>query len=137
MKTHRYLRAYMAGITMPTIFLILAMSVFTIARYKYEVSIPFERFIVFPLVIIPNLWGLWNMAYLRLRSYRYLPIGFHGALLAFVQLAVAFGITRLINFEIPAFAASVFPFSFPIAVIAFYLIWKHAVAFFNAMLGIE
>jgi hypothetical protein len=137
MKTYPYLRAYMAGITIPTILLIFIMSVFTIARYLYNVSFSIERIIVFPMAIVPNLWGLWNILYIRLRRYRYLSIGFHGALLAFVQVLIVLGITRLVNFEIPGVVASAFPLGFPIVAILFYLVWKHAVAFFNAILGIE
>ena len=136
MNRYPYLRAYMAGITIPTILLIFAMTVFTIARYVYNVSIPIERIIVFPMAIVPNLWGIWNIFYLFLRSHRYLPIGFHGALLAFVQASLVFGITRVVHFEIPTFVASVFPIGFPVFVIVFYLIWKHVVGFFNALLGI-
>jgi hypothetical protein len=137
MKTYPYLRAYMAGITIPTIFLIFIMTFFALARYVFDVSFPLERIIIFPMAIVPNLWGLWNILYIRMRKYRYLPIGFHGALLPFVQILIVYGIARLLNLEIPEFAASVFPVGFPIGIIGFYLIWKHAVAFFNAILGIE
>lgn len=137
MKTYPYLRAYMAGITIPTILLILFLIVFLFTRRTYIDPIPIERLIVFPLTIVPNLWGIWNMAYVRLRRNRYMSIGFHGALLAFVQAAIAFGITRLIGVEIPPLVASAFPFGFPVLVIVFFLVWKHVVAFFNAVLGID
>ena len=137
MKTYPYLRAYMAGITIPTILLIFIMIVFTITRYVYDDSIAIEKIIVFPMAIVPNLWGLWNILYVYLRRYRYMPMGFHGAVLAVVQILLAFGIAKLTGFEIPALMASVFPFGLPIIVIVFYLVWKHLVAFFNAVLGIE
>jgi hypothetical protein len=137
MKTYPYLRAYMAGITVPTIMLIFIMIVFTIVRYVYDVSISIEKIIVFPMAIVPNLWGLWNILYVYLRRYRYMPIGFHGAVLALVQVLLAFGIAKFVSFEIPELMASVFPFGLPIVVIVFYLVWKHLVAFFNAVLGIE
>lgn len=137
MKTYPYLRAYMAGITIPTIFLIVIMAVFTVARHVVDVSVSIERVIVFPMAIVPNLWGLWNILYIWLRRYRYLPIGFHGALLALVQAAIVFVFTRILDFEIPQFAIQAFPFAFPIVVAVFYLVWKHIVAFFNAILGID
>lgn len=137
MKTYPYLRAYMAGITIPTILLILFATVFTFARQPYNEPIPIERLIVFPLAIVPNLWGFWNMAYFRLSQTRYMSIGFHGALLAFVQALTAFGITKLMGVEIPSFVASALPFGFPVLVIVFYLVWEHLVAFFNAILGID
>ena len=137
MKRHPYLRAYMAGITIPTIMLIFIMIVFTIARYGFDVSISIEKIIVFPMAVVPNLWGLWNILYVYLRRYRYLPIGFHGAVLALVQALLAFGIAKLVNFEIPELMANAFPFGLPIVVFVFYLVWKHLVAFLNAILGIE
>ena len=127
----------MAGITIPTILLIFIMVVFTIVRYIYDVSISIEKIIVFPMAVVPNLWGLWNILYVYLRRYRYLPIGFHGAVLAVVQILLAFGIAKLVGFEIPGLMTSVSPFGLPIVVIVFYLVWKHFVAFLNAVLGIE
>lgn len=137
MKRHPYLRAYMAGITIPTIMLIFIMIVFTIARYGFDVSISIEKIIVFPMAVVPNLWGLWNILYVYLRRYRYLPIGFHGAVLALLQALLAFGIAKLVNFEIPELMANAFPFGLPIVVIVFYLVWKNMVAFLNGVLGIE
>jgi hypothetical protein len=137
MKTYPYLRAYMAGITIPTMMLIFIMLVFTIARYIFDISISIEKIIVFPMAIVPNLWGLWNILYVYLRRYRYLSIGFHGAVLAVVQVLIAVGIAKLVSFEIPGLMTSVFPFGLPIVVIVFYLVWKHLVTFLNAVLGIE
>lgn len=137
MKTYPYLRAYMAGITIPTILLIVFISVFTVARHSYSDLVPFERLIVFPLAIVPNLWGIWNIAYVSLSRNRYMSIGFHGALLAVVQAFAAFGVARLTDVEIPSFVANAFPFGFPVLVIVFYLVWRHAVSFFNAILGID
>lgn len=127
----------MAGITIPTMMLIFIMLVFTIARYIFNVSISIEKIIVFPMAVVPNLWGLWNILYVYLRRYRYLPIGFHGAFLALAQVFLAFGIAKLVSFEIPQLMVSAFPFGLPVIVIVFYLVWKHLVAFFNAILGIE
>ena len=135
MSTHPYLRAYMAGITIPTIFLLFIMSFFIVTRYLYDVSVPVERFIVFPMAIVPNLWGLWNMLYVSLHSRRW-PIGLHGFVLPFIQLSIAFGLARLLHFEIPAIAVTALPVGFPIVLVAFYFLWKHLVSFFNALLGI-
>lgn len=137
MRSYPYLRAYMAGITLPTVMLIVLIIVFTVARYAFDLSNPIERMIVFPMAIVPNLWGGWNMLFLRLRQGRYLPIGFHGAILAVVQTSIALGLFRLISFEIPEFAAAAWPFAFPVIAIGFYLAWKHVVAFLNTVLGIE
>lgn len=137
MRSYPYLRAYMAGITIPTVMLICLIIVFTTARYAYHVTTPVERMIVFPMAIVPNLWGAWNMLYLRLRRHRYLPIGFHGVILYFVQVLFGFGLVRSIDFEIPGFVWSALPFAIPVAIIGFYLVWKHAVAFLNRLMGID
>jgi hypothetical protein len=42
-----YLRAYMAGITVPTFALLLVMSLFVATRHVYDVSVPIERIIVY------------------------------------------------------------------------------------------
>src|SRR5262245_19614962 len=47
MKTHPFLRAYMAGITVPTVALLFGMMAFVVARYVYDVPVPIERVIVF------------------------------------------------------------------------------------------
>jgi hypothetical protein len=127
----------MAGITIPTIMLIFLITVFTIARYAFNLSNPIERMIVFPMAIVPNLWGLWNMLFLRLRRHGYLPIGFHGAILAVVQTTIALGLFKLIDFELPDFAWRAWPFAFPVIAIGFYIVWKHVISFFNTLLGID
>lgn len=135
MHTYPYLRAYMAGIVAPTVFLLIGLTVFVIARHVYRVDIPIERAIVFPMAVVPNLWGLWNMLYLALRSHRHLPIGLHGAMLpvllvpAGVMLAQALDI----SFVTPKLAATMSPVGF----IVYYLVWKHLVGFFNQVVGIE
>ena len=71
MNQHPYLRAYMAGIVVPTLVLLVAVTVFTFARYVCNVPVPIERVIVFPLAIVPNLWGLWNIIYIALLAPRH------------------------------------------------------------------
>ena len=135
MKPHPYLRAYMAGITLPTLALLIAMTVFTFSRVLYQVDTPLERLIVFPMAIVPNLWGVWNMLYVRLRPRR-LPIGVYGALLPLVVVPIALGITAWIDFALPQFVTQSYPFAVVVAMGLYYLLWKHAVGFFNALLGI-
>src|SRR5436190_11268629 len=90
MRPHPYPRAYMAGIVVPTIFLLAIMLVDAYHRFYFEVSSqfvlglparPLERALLFPMAIVPNLWGVWNMAYLRLAPRIRLPLGVHGAVL--------------------------------------------------------
>jgi len=147
MKTHPYLRAYMAGIVVPTMLLLVAMSVFSVVRYVYKIPIPIERVIVFPMALVPNLFGVWNMLYVCLRPRRHLPIGFHGALLPFVLAPIAFIIVSPLGFVavtplgLVLFQAITIHYTFVAtgflgALILYYLVWKHLVGFFNELLGI-
>jgi hypothetical protein len=147
MNTHPYLRAYMAGIVVPTIVLLLVLTGFILARFVFQVPVPIERAIVFPMAIVPNLFGVWNMFYLWLRPHRHLPIGFHGALLPFILLPLgyligsALGVISLTSQCIVYFHEINVPYAFiaigfTIALIFYYLVWKYLVGFFNQVLGI-
>jgi hypothetical protein len=147
MNTHPYLRAYMAGIVVPTIVLLLLLTGFVIARFVCQVPIPIERAMIFPMAIVPSVFGVWNMFYLWLHPRRHLPIGFHGAILPFLLVPGGYllgrelGILTLQPEGIIYFQASTVPYTFFAAgftfgLIAYYLIWKYLIGFFNQMLGI-
>ena len=136
MNQHPYLRAYMAGIAVPTAFLLIAMTVLTVARYVYNVPLAIERVIVFPMAVVPNLWGLWNILYVALLSRRHVSIGLFGAVLPFLLVPAAYLVTRLVGFAVPAFVHSVFPFFFPVGVAIYYLAWKYLVRSLNAIVGV-
>ncbi|HEX3118162.1 MAG TPA: hypothetical protein VHP80_03640 [Candidatus Acidoferrum sp.] len=137
MNQHTYLRAYMAGIVVPTIFLLLVATGFTIARYVYNIPVPIERVIVFPMAVVPNLWGLWNILFVASHQRTHLPIGVHGALLPLILAPLGILMTVLLNFTIPGFATHIFPVAAPVALIAYYLVWKYFVASLNEILGID
>src|SRR5713226_9780997 len=129
MSTHPYLRAYMAGITLPTMFLLVIMTLFTVARYVYNIPVPIERIIVFPMAVVPNLWGVWNMLYLRLSSGRHWSLGIHGAILPFVLAPLGFFVAQ--QLRIVSVLGPVAVAVFPIGVIFYYLAWKLLVGFLN------
>ena len=147
MNQHPYLRAYMAGIAVPTALLLVGLTVFCIARFVFNVPVPIERVIIVPLMIVPNAFGLWNMLYLKLPSRWQTPIGLHGAFLPFFigpigfSVATALGFVRatergLVAFDvvrIPYWWLAVGPF---VAIAAYYLLWKYAVGFLNREVGI-
>jgi hypothetical protein len=136
MNRHTYLRAYMAGITVPTIFLLVVATVFCIGRYVYNVPVPVERVIVFPMAVVPNLWGLWNMLFIALHARTRLAIGFHGAILPLLLAPLGFLLTRILDFPIPHFVLRAFPIGILIGLIVYYLAWKYLVGSLNAVLGI-
>ncbi len=136
MNRHTYLRAYMAGITVPTIFLILVATGFCIARYVYNIPVPIERVIVFPMAVVPNLWGLWNMLFIGSHERTHLPIGFYGALLPFLLGPLGILMTRILDFPAIPYFSHVFPIAAPLAIVAYYLVWKYLVHSLNGVLGI-
>jgi hypothetical protein len=134
MNRHFYLRAYMAGIVAPTVFLLVVATAFAMMRYVFNVPVPIERVIVFPMAVVPNLWGLWNMLFVALRGRLHLSIGLHGALLPILLAPLGILVASLLNFPIPNFAAHAFPIVAPVGLIVYYLAWKYLVSFFNRVL---
>ncbi len=145
---HPYLRAYMAGIVAPTAFLLVPMAAFTLWRFVFEVPVPVERVVVFPMAIIPNLFGLWNIMYVGLRSRSPLSIGAHGALLPFVIIPLGLTLGSMLDVihiaqdGVHAFQAVRLPYStaifvLPVVVVVYYLVWKYVVGFLNDLVGIE
>jgi hypothetical protein len=147
MSNHPYLRAYMAGIAVPTPLLLVALTLFSIARFVYNVPIPVERVIIFPMAIIPNLFGVWNMLHLASRSHTRLPLGIHGAFLPFILgpagllLGHSLGFLKVtghgfIYFDVVVIAYVHVALAFIIVIILYYLIWKYMIGFFNRVAGI-
>jgi hypothetical protein len=143
MRPHPYLRAYMAGIVVPTMFLLAAMMIWAFFRFRLEVpsqfvlltpAEPLERAIVFPMAFVPNLWGVWNMLHLKLRGPLRLPIGIHGSLLPIVLVPAGVMLARALDvFTIQmAFALPIIP----VGMTLYYLVWRHAVGFLNQEMGI-
>jgi len=143
MKPHPYLRAYMAGIVVPTIFLLVVAAIDAYQKYYFEVSNqfviplasrPLERALLFPMAIVPNAWGLWNMLYLRLRSRFRLSLGAHGALL--VVILIPGGILLAGLFDTFAIQWRFALPMFPIGMVVYYLAWKYLVGFLNDEIGV-
>jgi len=143
MRTHPYLRAYMAGIVVPTVFLLVIMLVDAYHRFYFEVpnqfvlglpAYPLERAILFPMAIVPNAWGAWNMLYLALRSRVRLPLGVHGSLLVLILIPGGVALARVLDaFSIQLqFAVPMIPIGMGL----YYLAWKYLVAPLNHEMGI-
>lgn len=136
MNQHPYLRAYMAGITVPTLFLLVIMAVFMTVRLGAGSPVPIERALVFPMAVAPNLWGVWNMLYVRIRARREHAIGRHGALLPLLLAPASYGMARMLEFDTHFFAGFVFLILLPVAMVVYYLAWKFLVGSLNELLGI-
>ena len=147
MKAHPYLRAYLAGIFVPTLVLPMILSVYIVVRLVLVEPFPIERFIVFPMAVVPTLFGLWNMLWLWSHPRTRLSIGVHGAILPFLgaptgaAVASCLGILEIGPQGITWFHACHVPYGL-IAIIflaglaGYYLVWKYIVGFVNRVLGI-
>lgn len=136
MNKNPYLRAYMAGIAVPTAVLLVVMTAYTVFRYVYNIPVPVERFIVFPMAVVPNLWGLWNVLFIAWRRRVPLSLGLHGALLPILLAPLGMLASALLKFSIPGFAAHAFPVLAPLALIVYYFAWKYFVGFLNRVLDL-
>jgi hypothetical protein len=133
----------MAGIVVPTLFLLAMMAVYAWFRFYFEVpnqfviglpGRPLERAIVFPMAVVPNAWGVWNMLHLAVRSRLRLSLGVHGALLPLVLMPGGIALARALDvFTIQLqFALPMVP----IGMTVYYLAWKYLVGFLNEEMGV-
>ena len=143
MRPRPYLRAYMAGVLIPTFVLLWIAAVDAYHMFYLEVpsqfifglpARPLERAILFPMAVVPNLWGTWNMLWVATRSLTHLSIGAHGSVLP--ALLVPAGIllartTQLFDIQM-GFAL----LAIPVGMAAYYLAWKFLVGSLNAEIGI-
>jgi hypothetical protein len=136
MNKHPYLRAYLAGIAIPTVFLLVVMTNYTIIRYVWNVPLPIERVIIFPMAAVPNAWGLWNVLYRAFFAGRRVSLGLFGGALPLLLAPGGYVVTRLLGFAVPHEVFAVAPFALPAGLILYYLVWKYFVGFLNAELGI-
>ncbi len=143
MRPHPYWRADMAGIVGPTLFLLVVIAFDAWHRYYFEVpsqfvlglpARPLDRAFLFPMAVVPNAWGLWNMLHLALRGRVRLPLGVFGALLVLLLVPLGVALARTLD----AFTIQM-EFALPMVPIGlgvYYLAWKYLVGFLNQELGI-
>ena len=134
MNRHPYVRAYMAGVLLPNWFLLVVLVGLTV----YGIPSPFERVIMFPLIVVPNLWGAWNTLYIAMALKRRLPLGVWGALLPLILFPLGLLLQRFLGLELFAWrdVLQVAPL-LPVAMGVYYLAWRHIVGFFNRVVGME
>jgi hypothetical protein len=147
MKTHPYLRAYLAGTFVPTLVLPLLLVVFIVARVVMRLPVPIEQGMIFPMAVVPLLWGVWNIGWQALQPHTRVSIGAHGAVLPLVLAPLGgetahalgvlqFGATGLTWFHMLTLPYGVIAPGFLGALVLYYLAWKYIVGFLNRVLGI-
>jgi hypothetical protein len=147
MNPHPYLRAYLAGVFVPTLLLPLMLTAFILLRMVLQLPIPIERGLMFPMALVPAAWGLWNVIWLGSHSRTHLAVGAHGAIMPFLILpcgafvARQLGILVLGAHQVTWFNAVSAPYAvvavgFCCGVAVYYLVWKYIVGFINSILGV-
>ena len=132
----RYVRAYLAGIAFPTAFLLVILASFTILAASHQVSWNAAVLLIFPMAVVPNTWGLWNVVYAWLSRRRALDIGFFGAVLPALIAPAAYAAAKLIGHPLTVEPASLAA-AFALVVLVYYLVWKHVVGYLNDALSVE
>ena len=130
---HPYLRAYLSGIALPTMvipFVILILSIAGPTSHDFHI----EDVVIFPIGLVPNAWGLWNMLFVWVQRRREIPVGVHGALLAVVIAPLAYSVQLALGKMI--WTPELFAIGFPISIVAYYLAWKLVVGRLNNLLGV-
>jgi len=136
MKTHPYLRAYMAGAAAPTVLVLVAFAVFLTVRPVNGTDFPAEKVMVFPLAVVPALWGLWNMLWVALHTRARWPLGLHGAIVPAFAVPLGFAAAQWNGVQFPVSVAQAILIIAPLLMIIYYLVWKFVVGFLNGLLGI-
>jgi hypothetical protein len=133
----------MAGIVVPTLFLLVIVAFYAYRQYYFEVpnqfviglpGRPLDRAVLFPMAVVPNAWGAWNMLFLAVRRRTRLSLGVFGALLVLLLIPGGATLARLLDdftvqlkFALPMI---------PIGMAVYYLAWKHLVGRLNEEMGI-
>ncbi len=147
MPAHPNLRAYLAGIFVTTLILPLILTAFIVVRLVFQLPVPIERGLIFPMALVPAAWGLWNMLWLVSHERTHLAIGVHGAIFPFILLPIGatvahcFGILSIGARSVTWFQAVQLPYAligalFCCGVAAYYLVWKYIIGWLNRLLGI-
>jgi len=129
MNRHPYLRAYMAGVLLPSWMLLVVLAVIVSGIPPESV----DRAIIFPMAVVPNLWGVWNVLYIAMAPRR-LSLGVFGAILPLMLVPAGLALARVIDLRVytSGHALAILP----VGMAVYYLAWKYVVAFFNRVAGL-
>ena len=112
-----------------------------------KVPVPIEQAMIFPMAVVPSLFGLWNMLWLGSHERTHLSIGLHGPMLPIVLMpmgattAHCLGVLAFGSSGVTWFQAAYVPYAliapcFLAALAGYYLVWKYIVGFLNRVLKI-
>jgi hypothetical protein len=133
MRARRYVRAYLAGIAVPTVVVCVAGTIAVIFFDYLEPSV--QRTLILPIAINPVIWGCWNVLWAALGPSRRAQIGWHGAALAVLLIGLGLLLAPRLNVSAvtPQRGAAVLvPTGF-----AYYVLWRYGVSFLNSLVGVD
>lgn len=147
MTNHPYLRAYLSGVFVTTLILPVMLTAFIVLRLVLQLPVPIERGLIFPMALVPALWGLWNVLWLASHERTHLAVGVHGAALPFLLLpcgaiigsclgVVQFGAMGVTWFQACSLPYALIAAGFCFGVVVYYLVWKYVIGFVNRELEI-
>jgi hypothetical protein len=130
---HRNVRAFLAGVALPSI-VVCAAELVAAAAYD-RLAPPYQRALLLPIAVNPVVWGLWNALWFALGPGKRARIGWHGVLLG--ALLIGVGVLAA-----PALGVcGVTPQRGAIALIptsaAYYVFWRYGVAVLNSLVGLD
>lgn len=130
---HPYVRAYLAGVALPTVVVCVVGLVVAFLFHDTEPAI--LRALMLPIAGNPVAWGLWNVLWVALGRRKWVQLGWHGALLAviLIGLGVLFAASLDVPQATPALGAAVL---IPVGFV-YYVLWRYAVAFLNSLVGLD
>lgn len=135
MRRHPYLKAYMAGVLLPSWFLLVLLCAVLVAHSTGRLPSGLDAALIFPMAVVPNLWGLWNLLYIALGLNRRVPIGPFGALLPLILVPAGWVLAQTLGLQFYRFVHILMVL--PVVAAIYYLAWKYAVAFFNRILALD
>jgi len=127
----------MAGVTVPSVAVLLVFAALCVVRFGFNPEFPIERVLVVPLALVPAFWGVWNMVYLAMHKRRYMPLGCHGALAPLLAVPVALANAKALGVGLTLAASwTIVIVALPLLMIIYYLLWKFLVGLLNEVMGI-
>ncbi len=133
MPPHPLVRAYMAGVVVPTV-TVFAVAI-VVGRYFSQIPAPIERAMIFPMAINPLLWGVWNALYIALQRVERLTLGWHGAVLPL--LLIPAGVVMAHQLDMSFVTTKGGALVLVPTMVAYFVLWKYVVGFLNRLVGLS
>ncbi len=130
---HPYIRAYLAGVAIPTVVVCVVAIVVGFNFARTPVSI--ERAMIFPMAINPLAWGVWNALYVALHERWRTSLGVFGAVLPLLLVPAGVAVARELELAFVSTAGAILVLVPVMA--AYFVLWTYGVGFLNRLVGVS